>query len=539
MWYDLIVLGILLVAAYRGLQRGVIYQLAAIASVVLCFVFAEAISAAAAPMVPLQPPLNNWVVMVGAFVAFSFVSFGAARVLDAAVEKAKMREFNRHLGAAFGAVKGAALCLVLTFFLVTMSTKTHDALAQSRAARVATTIMYKIHPVMPEKLQVAVERYLYQAEQIGLPRTQIADGQGDTLAGGLGEPAGWPAGGDGLGGDVPGSDFDPFAGQSDPFGNPSGGGNDVAGGGWGGPTLSDPTGLPDSRTGRPNDGGFGYDRGTPAGRPPAPSDPYSVEAILDRLPYTITSDGERYLREVLGRTPAADRPRLEQQLRNSGPSMVADAARKYFGISTPDGRPAGDSLRDAVGGMARDEYDRRFGGSAGGDLIGDAAGRLYDRRTGGSTNTFEDDAKDVVSDVARGLLDRRFGGGSRPDAGRQTSGGQPSGGGIGDFLGGVLNQQPRVDPLTQSMRDLAATFRPDPAEQAGVVSQLQQMFAGTPREVAIAAMADWTADRRPGSVDPDPNTDASTKVDLRIRAATQRLGRTQMGSGGGAYNPFQ
>lgn len=160
MWYDVIVIGILAYTTIRGAMKGVIWQIAAIAGVVLCLVFAESISAAAGPYVRLEPPLNNWVVMFGAYLVFSFASFAVARMLTEWLDKIKFGEFNRHLGAIFGFIKGAVICLVLTFFIVTVSDSAREMLRHSRSGRVAAIVMDRLHPVMPERLHEALNKYI-------------------------------------------------------------------------------------------------------------------------------------------------------------------------------------------------------------------------------------------------------------------------------------------------------------------------------------------------------------------------------------------
>lgn len=160
MWYDAIVIGILAYTTIRGAMKGVIWQLAAIAGLVLCLVFAESISAAAGPYVRLDPPLNNWVVMLGAYLVFSLISFAIARLLTEWLDKIKFGEFNRHLGALFGFVKGAVICLVLTFFIVTISDSAREMLRHSRSGRVAAIVMDRLHPIMPERLHEALNKYI-------------------------------------------------------------------------------------------------------------------------------------------------------------------------------------------------------------------------------------------------------------------------------------------------------------------------------------------------------------------------------------------
>ena len=164
MWYDIAVLAVLGYTTVRGAMKGAVWQLAAIAGVVLCFVFAESISAAAGPYVKLEPPMNNWVVMIGAYLVFTFIAFGVARLLTDWIEKVKFGEFNRHLGALLGFVKGVALCLVATFFIVTVSEGAREMLRRSQRGHAAPVIMDRLHPVMPEEFHEALGEYIHQLD---------------------------------------------------------------------------------------------------------------------------------------------------------------------------------------------------------------------------------------------------------------------------------------------------------------------------------------------------------------------------------------
>jgi membrane protein required for colicin V production len=164
MWFDVFVLAILLFTTVRGAQKGAVWQLAGIAGVVLCLVFAESISAAAGPYVHLDPPLNQWVVLFGSYLGFSFLAYSLAKMLNDSIEKAKFGEYNRHLGAVLGFVKGVAICLVITFFVVTVSDDARAALKDSRSGHAAAIIMDRLHPVMPEQLHDALDEYIHQLD---------------------------------------------------------------------------------------------------------------------------------------------------------------------------------------------------------------------------------------------------------------------------------------------------------------------------------------------------------------------------------------
>ena len=161
MWYDLVILAILVYASLRGAARGLVWQLAWIVALILCFAFAESVSIALAPHIKVEPPLNRWIAMFVLYVGFSFASFGVARMLRGWIEKAKFVEFDRHLGGIFGFLKGVVFSLVLTFFVVTLSERMRATVLNSYSGFAAGTIMEHLHPVMPKELHSVLEPYIH------------------------------------------------------------------------------------------------------------------------------------------------------------------------------------------------------------------------------------------------------------------------------------------------------------------------------------------------------------------------------------------
>lgn len=168
MWYDLVILAVLVFATIRGAMKGIVWQLAVIAAIVLCFVFSGSLSLAIAPHLGIDPPLNRWVAMFGLYVVFAFVSFGIARWLKTWIEKLKFVELDRHLGAVFGLIKGATIALVLTFFVVTLGDRApglRDTVFHSWSGQAAAIIMDRLHPVMPNELHDVLEPYIHQLDR--------------------------------------------------------------------------------------------------------------------------------------------------------------------------------------------------------------------------------------------------------------------------------------------------------------------------------------------------------------------------------------
>ncbi len=179
MWYDAIVICILLFATIRGAMKGLVWQLAVIASLVFCFVFAGSMSLALAPYIGVEPPLNRWIAMFALYAIFSFVAFGAARLIREWLDAVKFTEYDRHLGAVFGFVKGAVFALFVTFFTVTLSANFREHALHSQSGRAAAIVMDRLHPVMPVELHDVLEPYIHQLDQPGLNLQHTHDHPGE------------------------------------------------------------------------------------------------------------------------------------------------------------------------------------------------------------------------------------------------------------------------------------------------------------------------------------------------------------------------
>ncbi len=183
MWYDLLTLGILMYAMFRGAMKGVVWQLATIAALLMCFFFSGSLSHVVAPFIRVEEPLNKWIAMLILYLGFSFVSFGVARVMHEAIESMRIEALDRHLGALLGLVKGAMFSLFLTFFLVTLSHSARESIINSESGYVAAVAIDRLDPVIPGDLHALLEPYLRRMDPRGIEREhreeEYARRQGD------------------------------------------------------------------------------------------------------------------------------------------------------------------------------------------------------------------------------------------------------------------------------------------------------------------------------------------------------------------------
>ena len=159
-WYDAIILALLIFCAWRGASKGFAWQVATIGAIVLCFVFAEKASLILAPLITVDPPLNRWIAMFALYIGASFVSFAVARMIRGTLKKWQFEEFDSHLGAVFGFIKGVAFALVITFFAVTLSESLRGQVLASHSGYAAGQILVAFHPVMPDEFHGVIDPYI-------------------------------------------------------------------------------------------------------------------------------------------------------------------------------------------------------------------------------------------------------------------------------------------------------------------------------------------------------------------------------------------
>lgn len=157
--YDALMLLIVIVALVQGAWRGMIWQLAPIASLILGYIVAYPMSITLAQYFG-RPPLNRLWAMLAVYAIVSMAVYLFVRSLRESLEKLKLVEFDRHLGGLLGAVKGVLFTVALTIGLITISDDARDIILKSESVTIAARIMNTISPILPEQLNTLVQPYV-------------------------------------------------------------------------------------------------------------------------------------------------------------------------------------------------------------------------------------------------------------------------------------------------------------------------------------------------------------------------------------------
>ena len=156
-----------------------------------------------------EPPWNRFLAMLILYVGTSLVVWVAFRMVSGTIDRFKLREFDRQIGAMFGLAKGALYCILITLFAVTLfGDSVREKIVGSKSGNYIASVLARSESVIPPEIQEVVQPYLDRFEK----RFNSNDSQ-DTPAGFL-EGVGRSVAGDAARGVLPESLWDDGSGNS-------------------------------------------------------------------------------------------------------------------------------------------------------------------------------------------------------------------------------------------------------------------------------------------------------------------------------------
>lgn len=163
--YDIAMLVVLVGTTIFGAWKGMAWQLASLSSILFSGAVAVRFSPMLAPHVGEQEPWNRFVAMLILYLGTSLAIWLIFRLVAGMIDRIKLKDFDRQIGALFGAAKGVILCVAITFFAVTLSEDARELALHSRSGHYITVLIDKATPVMPEEVHQVLGPYLDRLEQ--------------------------------------------------------------------------------------------------------------------------------------------------------------------------------------------------------------------------------------------------------------------------------------------------------------------------------------------------------------------------------------
>jgi membrane protein required for colicin V production len=164
--YDLIMLIVLGMATIFGAIKGFAWQVASLASIIVSYFVAYRFRYDVAEMIQAQPPWNQFLAMLILYVGTSFVIWVGFRLISGTIDRVRLKEFDRHLGAAFGLAKGCVFCLLITMFATSLlGPKQQAAICQSRSGYYIAKVLNHGVGVLPKEINDVVGPYLARLDE--------------------------------------------------------------------------------------------------------------------------------------------------------------------------------------------------------------------------------------------------------------------------------------------------------------------------------------------------------------------------------------
>lgn len=163
--YDAAMVGVVVAGMVWGAWKGVTWQLASIASLILGYMVSHQLSAQMAPNFPGDPVVSRTLAMLAVYAVVSGGVFLVAWIFRAILKKLQFEAFDRHLGMILGGLEGALLGLVATFFVVSLAPSTRDPIFSSPSGKLVGNVMNAVGPVLPSEAREALAPFLAEAKQ--------------------------------------------------------------------------------------------------------------------------------------------------------------------------------------------------------------------------------------------------------------------------------------------------------------------------------------------------------------------------------------
>jgi membrane protein required for colicin V production len=161
--YDILMLIVLVAATAWGAHKGLAWQIASLASIVVSYFVSLRLRESVSHMMPAEAPWNMLLAMLAVYLACSLGIWIAFRFVSDIINRVKLKEFDRQIGGLLGFAKGVALCVIITLFAVTLTgDRTRQEIIHSKSGRYISTLLSQSYAWVPNEARQVVTPYLDQ-----------------------------------------------------------------------------------------------------------------------------------------------------------------------------------------------------------------------------------------------------------------------------------------------------------------------------------------------------------------------------------------
>jgi uncharacterized membrane protein required for colicin V production len=176
--YDAAMAVVVVLGMVWGAWRGLTWQVASIASLVIGYAVASSCSAELAGHLPGEPIVARALAMLILYVLTSGAIFAAAWTIRATLRRLRFEAYDRHLGMVLGGMEGALVGIVATFFVVSLAPQSREPIFGSPSGQMVGRLMAAVGPALPVEVRDVLAPFWNGSEAV-TPRVAEADPAGE------------------------------------------------------------------------------------------------------------------------------------------------------------------------------------------------------------------------------------------------------------------------------------------------------------------------------------------------------------------------
>jgi membrane protein required for colicin V production len=151
--YDIAMLVIFFGAIVFGYWKGLAWQIASLAALVVSYVVAVNFRDQLAVYLKVDEPWNKIGAMLILFLGTSLVIWAIYSSVSKSLKKNELKGFDRQAGAILGALKGCLLCMVVTMFAVSfLGEDVHETIDHSKLGPYIEKGIWQVSDFVPDEL---------------------------------------------------------------------------------------------------------------------------------------------------------------------------------------------------------------------------------------------------------------------------------------------------------------------------------------------------------------------------------------------------
>lgn len=164
--YDILMIAVLVATTLFGAWKGLAWQVASLAAIVASYYVAFNFRDPVAEQIHTAAPWNVFIAMLLLYVGTSFAIWVIFRLVSRFIDRVKLKEFDRQIGALFGLAKGVLLCVIITLFAVTLlGDQQRQAIIRSKSGYYIALLLDKADRVLPHEVGEVLHPYIHELDE--------------------------------------------------------------------------------------------------------------------------------------------------------------------------------------------------------------------------------------------------------------------------------------------------------------------------------------------------------------------------------------